>query len=333
MKAAKGIFASLPFIAFASAGLAQVPSSQKITPIDEALELYQDYSWKTVIRSANLPALAEFNKPVPSSDTNGMRIVLENELRNKGIEFVPLGGVIVMAVESGWKNSPAANYIATIKPRQPSSPSVSVSTDEQPAEETIAPGTIDFRAADLDQFLELYGMLVNRNILRPTQLAAPTFKLRTQTPFTKSAVIYLLEVLLAMNGIASVQDGANFVQVVPLNQIPTLSLRAPLRDNSEPLLRPEEVPTIGYFDRVLKPAREMPKQVSPKNSANDVIAYYAGLTGRVSTPSKDWGQMRVVFRPQTRLTKAEFRYALETVLKLNGMSIVELDDKTISLRH
>jgi hypothetical protein len=336
MTAAQGIFTNLLFIAFASTCAAQAPSSQKLTPLDDALELYQDYCGKTVIRSASLPTLAEFNKPIPSSDTNGMRIVLENELLNKGIEFVPLGEAIVMAVESGWKNSATANYIATIKRQLPSSPSVPVPNGEKPAEESIPPGTIDFRGADLNQFLDLYAMLLNRNILRPTQLASPTFKLRTQTPFSKSAVIYLLEVLLALNGIASVDDGTNFVQVAPLKQIPTLSLRAPVRDSSEPLLKPEEVPNIGYFAHVLNPAPGVPamaKQVSPKNSANDVIAYYAELTGRIATPSKDWGQMRVVFRPQTRLTKAEFLYALETVLKLNGMSIVELDDKTISLRH
>lgn len=333
MKAVQGIFANWLFIAFASAALAQVPSSQKLTPLDQALELYQDYCGKTVIRSANLPALAEFNKPIPSSDANGMRIVLENELLNKSIEFVPLGEAIVMAVESGWKNSPTANYIATIKPQLPSAPSVTASNGEKPTEETIPSGTIDFRGADINQFLDLYATLLNRNILRPTQLASPTFKLRTQTPFTKSAVIYLLEVLLALNGIASVEDGTNFVQVVPLKQIPTLSLRAPVRESSEPLLKPEEVPNIGYFGHVLTPASSMPKQAPPKNSANDVIAYYAELTGRVSTPSKDWGRMPVVFRAQTRLTKAEFLYALETVLKLNGMSIVELENKTISLRH
>jgi len=158
MKAARGIFANSLFIAFASACLAQAPSWDKRTPLDEALDLYQQFSGKTVLHSPNLPNLSEFNKPIPSSDTNGMKIVLENELLNKGVEFVPLGDVIVMAVESGWKNSPTANYISTIKPQLPPSPAVPVSNGEKPAEESIPPGTIDFRGADLNQFLDLYAM-------------------------------------------------------------------------------------------------------------------------------------------------------------------------------
>jgi hypothetical protein len=244
-----------------------------------------------------------------------------------------------MAVESGWKNSPTPNYIATVKRRPAqvlvSTSNVSASNHEKPVEESIPPGTIDFQGASINQFLDLYGLLLNRSLLRSSQISSSTFKLHTQTPFTKSAIIYLLEVSLALNGIASVDDGTNFVQVVPLKQIATLSLRAPVRDPSEPLLKPDELPNIGYGN-VLNPAPRVPgtpKGASPKNSANDVIAYYAELTGRLSTPSKEWGPMPVVFRAQTPLTKAEFLYALETVLKLNGMSIVELDDKTISLRH
>src|SRR5689334_9568617 len=70
--------------------LAQSPPRDHQAPLDEALELYQEYSGKTVLRSPNLPSLKEFNKPIPSSDTNGMRVVLENELLNKGVQLIPL---------------------------------------------------------------------------------------------------------------------------------------------------------------------------------------------------------------------------------------------------
>jgi hypothetical protein len=312
MKAAQGIFAGSLCIALVSASLAQVPARPKLTPLDEALDLYQQFSGNTVLRSPNLPSLTEFDKPIPSSDTNGMRIVLENELLNKGIELVPSGQAIIMAVETGWKNSPTANYIATIERRRAqalvSTSNLATPSDEKSAEELLRPGTVDFGGADLRQFLELYATLLNRNVLRPAQLASSTFKLHTQTPFTKGEMIYLLEVALALNGVASVDDGQSFVQVVPLKQISTLSLRAPMRDSSEPLLKVE--------------------QISPKYSANEVVAYYAELTGYVPTPAKNWGPIGVVFRAQTPLTKTEILYALES-----GLSIVELDDKTVSLSH
>ena len=326
MKVAQGIFAYWLFLAFFSGCLAQTPSSQKVTPIDEALELYQAYCGKTVIRSANLPALAEFDKPIPSSDTNGMRIVLENELLNKGIEFVPLGDAIVMAVESGWNNSLTANYIATIKAQLPSSPSVPVSNGEKSAEESIPPGTIDFRGADINQFLDLYAMLRNRTVLRSTQIRSSDFKLRTQTPFTKSAVIYLLEVLLALNGIASIEDGTNFVQIVPINQVGNVKLHAPPRSPVDPLMDPTSIPDFRYSHSFM-PGKGF--QANGPGAVNELVAYYARLTDRTAVSTNKVGSVPLIFKAQTRLTKPELLYALETTLALNGLAIIEIDDKTI----
>jgi hypothetical protein len=327
MKAAQGLFASLLSIAFASACLAQGPSGQKLSPLDEALELYQDFSGKTVLRSPNLPSLSEFNKPIPSSDTNGMRIVLENDLLNKGVELVPLGEVIVMAVESGWKGSPIANYISTIKMRSTAAPrSASKVGDEKPAEEPIPARTIDFRGADINQFLDLYAMLLNRNLLRSSQITSSTFKIRTQTPFTKSAVIYLLEVALALNGIASVEDGTNFVQIVPISRIANLKLQAPQRRPDDSLLDPKTFRDVDHT-RPFVPGKGA--QTASHGTVNDMIAYYAELTGRTAMPTGKVNGVPANFRAQTPLTKAELLYALETTLALNGLKIIDVDEKTI----
>src|SRR5262245_47239501 len=115
MKAAQGIIASLFSVAFAAACLAQAPSGptqwDTSTPLDEALDLYQDFSGKTVLRSPRLPSLSEFNKPIPSSDTNGMKVVLENELLQHGIQFIPHREVFALAVAVGWSNSPEAQIL------------------------------------------------------------------------------------------------------------------------------------------------------------------------------------------------------------------------------
>jgi hypothetical protein len=302
--------------------LAQPPPREHQAPLDEALEVYQGYSGKTVLRSPNLPPLAEFNKPIPSSDTNGMRVVLENDLLNKGIELIPLRDDIVLAVESGWKNSPTANYIGTIKPR-PARVSIS-SSKVSAAEESIPPGTIDFRGAHISQFLDLYAMLLNRSLLRPSQIASSTFKLHTQTPFTRNAVIYLLEVSLALNGIASVDDGTNFVQIAPLQQASNLKLRAPQPDRTEPVIYRDGIRQFGGGE--FMPGKKL--KPSP-TSADDVVAYYAELTGRSAVPSERAGRQFVPFKAQTALTKPELLYALETSLALNGLAIIEIDDKTI----
>ncbi len=309
---------------------AQSQSGEHLTPLHQALELYQEFTGKTVLRSHHLPSLSEFNKPIPSSDTNGMRVVLENELLNKGIELIPLSELIVLAVESGWKNSPAANYITTIKPpakrESGSVPAAALSNDPGPKEETISPGTIDFRGADINQFLDIYATLLNRTILRPTDLISSTFALRTQTPFTKNDVIYLLEAALALNGIASVEDGTNFVQVVPISRVGSLKLQAPPRSPSDPLLDPKTVPDFRYSHSFV-PAKGF--QSNGPGAVNELVAYYAELTSRTAVSTNKIASVPLIFRAQTLLTKPELLYALETILALNGLAISEVDDKTI----
>jgi hypothetical protein len=288
-------------------------SPEKLTPLDEALELYQDYSGKTVLRSPNLPTLSEFEKPITSSDTNGMRVVLENELQKHGIEFIPLREVFVLAVGADWKNSPAANYISTIKP--PSSRSTASSTGGKATPELIPAGTIDFRGADLHQFLDLYGVLQNRTLLRSSQISSSQFRIRSQTALAKTDTIYMLEVSLALNGIASVPDGTTFMQVVPLRQVASLSLEAPQPNSEDPLLDPKTVRDFRFASPI------------------DLVAYYAELNGRTAIPSNQVRGPAMLFKAQTRLTKPELLYALKTILALNGIAIVEQDDKTIQAAY
>ena len=146
---------AIALISFSATELsvAQSQPGEHLTPLDQALELYQEFSGKTLLRSPNLPPLSEFNKPIPSSDTNGMRIVLENELLQHGIQFIPHREVFALAVQVGWSNSPEAQFLATLKPRptdaSPSASLVPNPSDQAPGQEAIPPGTIDFRGADL----------------------------------------------------------------------------------------------------------------------------------------------------------------------------------------
>jgi hypothetical protein len=309
---------------------AQPQSEEHLTSLDQALELYQEFSAKTVIRSPNLPPLSEFNKPILSSDTNGMRVVLENELLQHGIQLIPHRDVFALAVQVGWSNSPEAQYLATLKPR-PSDASPSASLVPNPSDQThgheaIPPGTIDFKGADLRQVLDLYSMLVRRTLLLDGQLSSPTFKVKTQTPLTKSGAIHLVEVALALNGIAAADDGTNFAQVVPVGRVSNLKLQAPRRNSDDPLIDPENIRRIGFSHR-FKPAQ--PVQRKPPRAVDELVAYYAKLTDRKSVPSDRVGGVSVIFNAQTPLTKQELLYGLETTLALSRLAIIEVDDKTI----
>jgi hypothetical protein len=140
------------------------------------------------------------------------------------------------------------------------------------------------------------------------------FKLHTQTPLPKSGAIYLLEVALALNGIATVEDGTNFAQVVPISRVASLKLQAPQRDPSDPLLDPKTVPDFLS---------------NRSGAANELVAYYAELTRRTTLSTDKVANVPIIFRVQTPLTKAELLYALDTILALNGLAIIEVDEKTI----
>jgi general secretion pathway protein D len=91
------------------------------------------------------------------------------------------------------------------------------STNTQP-EELLPAGTINFPATDLNQVLQIYAELVNRTILRPTTLPAPTITLKTQTPLTRREAIQAFDSVLALNGIAMINVGDKFVKAVPVAQ-------------------------------------------------------------------------------------------------------------------
>jgi hypothetical protein len=57
-----------------------------------------------------------------------------------------------------------------------------------------------------------------RTILRPATLYGPPVSLRTQVTLSPTEAAYALATILALNGIAVVDDGVSFVQVVPMGQ-------------------------------------------------------------------------------------------------------------------
>jgi len=79
-------------------------------------------------------------------------------------------------------------------------------------------GTINFAGADLNSVLQIYGMLVNRTLLRAANLPSPPIVLKTQTTLTKREAIQALDVVLGLNGIAVINFGDKFAKVVPVSQ-------------------------------------------------------------------------------------------------------------------
>jgi hypothetical protein len=91
---------------------------------------------------------------------------------------------------------------------QPAAPvGVPVPAAKSRLEEPLQPGILDLRSADLNQVLEIYSMMVNRTILRPATLPAPTITLTTHGQLTVGEGIQALEAVLGLNGITMVNMG------------------------------------------------------------------------------------------------------------------------------
>ncbi len=88
----------------------------------------------------------------------------------------------------------------------------------EPPEEMVPAGTIDFQGVDVNQVLDVYAKLVNRTIIRG---ALPDAKivLKTQTPLTKAEAIQALQAVLALNNISVIDiPGGKFVKAVQSDQ-------------------------------------------------------------------------------------------------------------------
>jgi general secretion pathway protein D len=122
-------------------------------------------------------------------------------------------------------------------------------------EEMMPPGMIDFRNADLPQVLDVYGMLVNRTLLRPASLPAQTVTLKTQGQLTMKEGIQALEGVLALNGITIINVGDKFAKV--LAEAQASSGAAPFSTNSA-----HRLPDLGqYVTEVIQVTNVKPSEL------------------------------------------------------------------------
>jgi hypothetical protein len=285
-------------------------------PSEEALVRYGELTDTTILRVAGLPVLAGSLTADLPADTNKAAAALKSALLGQGIELVPLHGLFTMAVRSGWSDSPLAALIARLPTEGVEERPVPAGTQQGPAGELIAPGMIYFNNADLNQALQLYVELANKTLLRSAQLPMVLLKLKTQTTMSKSAAIYALRASLALQGLAVVPVGEKFEAILPFTEVARF---AP----------PEAKPVAGETVIALS---DIP-QFRRGATAQQLLDYYAGLAERTAAAAPGLGESRILFKAQTPLAKSELLQGVETVLRLNGVTIVEVDDKTIRLER
>ncbi|MGN6552689.1 MAG: hypothetical protein ACTHLW_03005 [Verrucomicrobiota bacterium] len=282
------------------------------------------------MRPNEMPALqAGSSDSAGNIEASARQAKIEAILAKAKLEVIPDGEKFVWIVPAGLGNSPVLKGFTHI-----SRPKTRGATAEISGS-LIPTGTVDFLNTPVQQVLSVYSELRNRTLLYPASLPSPAISLYTQAPLTKDELNYALNVVLALNGLAAVDDGERFVQVVPLQQVGEVRVEAPKSKKNEVLIDPATVPRFSErssLPKVPGTAQEPNQATALPPIADSLLSFYAGLTGRKAIPGGKLGRLPVRFDVRNHLTKAEMLYATETTLRLNGLVIVSDEPGSLQLQ-
>jgi hypothetical protein len=197
----------------------------------DLLDVYGDLTGKTLLMPSALARLPEpMIADLPADRTNAIPRI-ERALAEQGLEVVQDGPHFVRVFRKEARESLT------------NAPLRGAELARAKGAETMPPGMIDFTAADWRQVLDIYAQMRGRTILRPATLPGPVIHLKTKGALSREEVLYAIETVLALNGISVVDDGAKFVQVLPMPQ--RAQTRAPKPEPGARLFDPNKVPSIG----------------------------------------------------------------------------------------
>jgi hypothetical protein len=305
----------------------------------DVVDVYQKLTGKTVLRPSNLYFDASILAGLPADKTNAASMI-ESNFVARGYTVVQDGPHFVWIynkMDTSFEGLPlrGAELLEAEKAGQSKNAKIS------------SGGSMNFGQAALDQVLAIYASLSQRTVLRPTSLAMANLSLKTAGPLTREEAVYALETVVAMNGVAMVQDGDQFVQAVPFYNRQKVAARAPKRDPSAALLDPNKLPAVGPPSAQKAPKTEVDRDLEklrtafyefinysdpPVGSAARLSHFYARLADKSATTSTNLASTMINLRVTQPMTKSELLYAVETTFSLNGMTVVTNDDGTLGLR-
>ncbi len=272
--------------------------------LPQVFKLYQRLARRSLFRSPSLAA-PELNLVASGDSDADLAAAIEKALANSGIVLRPEGDKFEVAAKEAEfaKITPQLKRLASTlgQSRKPASP--------PSGEELIPPGTINFLGLDLDQFLPVYQELSDRTILRPSSLRASPIVFSTYTPLTLTEAIYAFSAVLAMDDVSVLPLDEKFLVVFPtaeLDQVTALLSRKALAhevSNIDPI-------AAGTLD-------------FRRTKARLVMGVYKELSGQPIEMDDGLGETPIVMRSQNALTRAEALRAVEIILGLNGLTVVQ----------
>ena len=303
------------------------------------LDAYGVLIRKTVLMPSGLPDLSgAIPSDLPTEKTNAIAFI-EGELSKRGLAVVQDGPHFVIVVRESQRS-----FLTNVTLYR-AGPATS-----EPLTTGRAVSIIAFTMADLGQCLSIYAAISHRTLLRPMTLPCPVVNLKNTCPLTMDETAYAIATVLALNGIAVVEDGERFAQVVPMAERAHVKTRAPKREPGGKLFDPKKVPSTGFtdFPRPLTQTERMEQEYErlrnefyhfihykspPERPAKRLLEFYAILAGKTAEASRNFDTLRIWFHIETPVSKAELLYAIKTAFALNNLAIIHLDDQRIRLGH
>jgi hypothetical protein len=163
--------------------------------------------------------------------------------------------------------------------------------------------------------------------------------------------------VFALDDICMADDGAKFVQVVPMWQRDLVKKAAPRPEPGAKLFDPKKVPSVGppgsptlspppprpvnevqrieqEIERLRRAFYDFLHPPDPSKPAGQrLFELYARLADKTAVPSPKFDGTGIWFHVETPLTKAELLYAIETTFTLNNLAIIPVDEGKIRLGH
>lgn len=176
-------------------------------------------------------------------------------------------------------------------------------------------GAIKFQNLPLSQLLSFYSELTGRTILRSTMLPVGVIAAHSQN-LDREGIVRFLERTLTRAHLQSLPQGDKFTVLLPENYaLPA----AALWEN-------RKATGGGQRSQAAYPAGA----INFKNvELVQVLQFYGQLAGRKVERAPNLPNFPITIKPATSLSVAEALYAFDTVLLLNGIQIVAVDDQTV----
>jgi hypothetical protein len=181
---------------------------------------------------------------------------------------------------------------------------------------STSPQTIQFDNVSLNSLLAFYGRLSQRSLLQSPRLPRASFSAQTDTT-NRNEVLGLLERLLLDHEISMIRDGEKFVAVLPRTEAARFEPRAPAESK-------ETSDSSEVF-----PAGSINFRSASLPNCLLIYAEFAGKeldrTSLMTLP--DLGP--IIFYNYNALTRAECSYALETLLRMQGVELQPSSNKLV----